>query len=74
MIMKTNLVFERWEEIFKDSVLTGAIVDRLAHKAHVSDMSVPRFRLLKPSLVREPIAAKNSVSILTQFSVDIYNR
>ena len=45
MIVTTNLVFERWNEIFKDPVLTGAIVDRLGHKAHVLDMSGDSYRI-----------------------------
>lgn len=40
IIITTNLVFEKWVEIFKDPMLTGAIVDRLAHKAHIIDMSL----------------------------------
>lgn len=39
IIVTTNLSFERWEEVFKDPMLTGAIVDRLAHRAHIMDMS-----------------------------------
>lgn len=39
IIITTNLVFDRWVEIFKDTMITGAIVDRLAHKAHILDMS-----------------------------------
>jgi DNA replication protein DnaC len=39
IIITTNLSFDRWEEIFKDSMLTGAMVDRLAHKAHILDIS-----------------------------------
>lgn len=39
IIITTNLTFDRWEEIFRDAILTGAIVDRLAHKAHVLDIS-----------------------------------
>jgi len=35
----SNLTFDRWEEVFKDPTLTGALVDRLAHKAHVLDIS-----------------------------------
>lgn len=34
-----SITFERWEEIFKDTMLTGAIVDRLSHRAHIMDMS-----------------------------------
>ncbi|MGY3768365.1 ATP-binding protein [Helcococcus kunzii] len=32
-------MFERWEEVFKDSMPTGAIVDRLAYRAHIMEMS-----------------------------------
>ncbi len=46
IIITSNLKFDRWEEIFKDPMLTGAMIDRLAHKAHVLDMTVERsFRL-----------------------------
>jgi len=38
-------VFERWDEVFKDPVLTGALIDRLAHKANVSDMSGDSYRI-----------------------------
>lgn len=34
-----NYDFLRWEEVFKDLMLTGAIVERLAHRAHIMDMS-----------------------------------
>ena len=39
VVITTNLTFDRWEEIFKDTMLTGAMVDRLAHKAHILDIS-----------------------------------
>ena len=39
IIITTNLTFDRWNEIFKDPMLTGAIVDRLAYKAHILDLS-----------------------------------
>lgn len=39
VIINTNLTFDRWEEIFKDPTLTGAMVDRLAHRAHILDMT-----------------------------------
>lgn len=45
IIITSNLVFDRWQEIFKDPVLTGALVDRLAHKAHVIDMSGDSYRI-----------------------------
>lgn len=39
VIITTNLIFEHWEGLFKDPVLTGAMIDRLAHKAHIMDIS-----------------------------------
>jgi DNA replication protein DnaC len=39
IIVTSNLTFDRWEETFKDPTLTGALIDRLAHKAHVLDIS-----------------------------------
>ena len=39
VIITTNRPFEKWEKVFHDPVLTGAMVDRLAHKAHVLDIS-----------------------------------
>jgi DNA replication protein DnaC len=45
MIITTNLSFDRWEETFKDPMLTAAIVDRIAHRAHVLDLSGKSFRV-----------------------------
>ncbi|TPR56910.1 IS21-like element helper ATPase IstB [Enterococcus sp. OL5] len=45
MIITTNIEFERWEETFKDPMLTAAIVDRIAHRAHVLDFSGSSFRV-----------------------------
>ena len=39
IIITTNLAFDRCEEIFIDPMLTGAIVDRIAYKAHIMDIS-----------------------------------
>ena len=47
MIITTNLTFDRWNEVFNDEVLTGAIVDRIAHKAHVVDMTGDSYRVLE---------------------------
>ena len=44
-IITTNLSFERWQEIFKDPVLTAAMVDRLTHKAYIINMNGSSYRL-----------------------------
>lgn len=43
-IITTNLTFDRWEEIFKDPILTAAIIDRLAYRSHVIDLSGESYR------------------------------
>ena len=45
IIITTNLVFERWSEVFNDPILTGALVDRLAHCSYVLDMSGESYRI-----------------------------
>jgi len=42
LILTSNLTFDRWEEVFRDPTLTSALIDRLAHKAHVLDISRER--------------------------------
>ena len=44
-IITTNLGFERWEEIFGDTVLTAALVDRMTHKAYLVNMNGESYRL-----------------------------
>jgi len=39
VIVTTNLPFDRWENVLSDPILTAAFVDRLAHKAHILDIS-----------------------------------
>jgi DNA replication protein DnaC len=44
MVITTNLAFKDWGGIFKDPHLTGAMVDRIARRAHVLDMSGESYR------------------------------
>ena len=44
-IITTNLAFEKWEDIFKDPVMTTAIIDRITHKAIVINMNGNSYRL-----------------------------
>lgn len=39
-IITTNLTFDRWNEVFGDNMVTSALVDRLAFKAHILDMTL----------------------------------
>ncbi len=44
-IITTNLSFERWDEIFLDSVMTAAMIDRLTHKSYMLNMNGSSYRL-----------------------------
>lgn len=35
LVITTNLEFSRWTEVFSDAMLTGALLDRLTHHAHI---------------------------------------
>lgn len=43
-IITTNLSFDRWDEIFGDTILTAAMVDRLTHKAFIIKMNGKSYR------------------------------
>ncbi len=45
MIITSNLTVDKWNEVFQDSVMTAAIVDRLAYKSHLLDMSGDSYRV-----------------------------
>jgi len=44
-IITTNLSFDRWEEVFSDTVMTAAMIDRLTHKSYLLNMNGGSFRL-----------------------------
>lgn len=46
-IITSNLTFDRWNEIFNDQVLTGAMIDRLAYKSHLIDMTGDSYRIIE---------------------------
>lgn len=52
-IITSNLTFDRWNEIFNDSVLAGAIIDRLAYKSHLIDMTGDSYRIIATKVWNE---------------------
>ena len=46
-IITSNLMFNKWDDIFKDPVLTAAMVDRLTHKAHIINMNGNSYRTME---------------------------
>lgn len=43
-IVTTNQIFSKWGEVFTDSVIANAILDRLLHHAHVVKIVGPSYR------------------------------
>lgn len=56
-IITTNLSFERWDEIFSDSVMTAAMIDRLTHKSYILNMNGSSYRLKE---TKEWLAKQNN--------------
>lgn len=52
-IITTNLSFDRWSEIFGDTVLTAAMVDRLTHRSIMINMNGKSFRVKETKLMME---------------------
>lgn len=45
-IVTTNLPFSKWTELFENTTMVAALVDRLTYRSHVLDMNGPSYRLL----------------------------
>jgi len=44
-IVTTNLPFSRWTELFENTTMVSALVDRLTYRSHVLDMNGESYRL-----------------------------
>ena len=50
-IITSNLSFEKWDEIFNNTTLTAALVDRLTHKAYLVNMNGDSYRLRETKVI-----------------------
>lgn len=44
IVVTSNLVFSKWDQIFKDSMTTAAAIDRLIHHAEVIELTIDSYR------------------------------
>ena len=44
VLMTSNLVFSKWEGIFKDAMMTAAAIDRLVHHSVIIELNIPSYR------------------------------
>jgi DNA replication protein DnaC len=45
ILLTSNLPFSKWDQIFKDSMITAAAVDRLVHHSIIIEMNLNSFRM-----------------------------
>lgn len=45
VLMTSNLVFSKWEGIFKDAMMTAAAIDRLVHHCVIIELNIPSYRV-----------------------------
>jgi DNA replication protein DnaC len=44
VMITSNLVFSKWDQIFKDPMTTAAAIDRVVHHAVILELTVPSYR------------------------------
>jgi DNA replication protein DnaC len=45
VLLTSNLVFSKWEKIFKDPMTTAAAIDRLVHHSIILELNLPSYRM-----------------------------
>ena len=55
VIITSNLGFGEWTQIFREQTMTGALLDRITHKAHILNCTWESYRL-KESLKEKKVA------------------
>jgi DNA replication protein DnaC len=55
VLLTSNLVFSKWEKIFKDPMTTAAAIDRLVHHSIILELNLPSYRMetAKKSITQE---------------------
>ncbi|MGH8609937.1 MAG: ATP-binding protein, partial [Gammaproteobacteria bacterium] len=44
VMITSNLVFSKWDQIFKDPMTTAAAIDRVVHHSVIVELNVPSYR------------------------------
>jgi DNA replication protein DnaC len=54
VMITSNLVFSRWDQIFKDPMTTAAAIDRVVHHSMILELNVPSYRAEAAHKERNP--------------------
>jgi len=45
LMITSNLPFSKWEQIFKDPMITAAAIDRLVHHSVILELNIDSYRM-----------------------------
>jgi DNA replication protein DnaC len=45
LMITSNLPFSKWEQIFKDPMVTAAAIDRLVHHSVILELNIESYRM-----------------------------
>jgi len=45
VMITSNLPFSKWEQIFKDQMVTAAAIDRLVHHSVILELNISSYRM-----------------------------
>ena len=54
VMITSNLVFSKWDQIFKDPMTTAAAIDRVVHHSIILELNVPSYRAEAAQKTRNP--------------------
>ncbi len=58
VLITTNLVFSKWDQIFKDPMTTAAAIDRVVHHAVILELNMESYRAEKARERHRPVKAE----------------
>ena len=59
LLLTSNLLFSKWDGIFKDAMTTAAAIDRLVHHCVILELNIPSYRLEQAKKATELAAGKD---------------
>src|SRR5436305_12112351 len=60
VLITTNLVFSKWDQIFKDPMTTAAAIDRVIHHAVILELNMESYRAEKARERHRPIKTETT--------------
>ncbi len=62
VMLSSNLPFSKWEQIFKDPMVTAAAVDRLVHHSVILELNIPSYRMAEAKSRKKHNAKEKEVT------------